>query len=344
MTQYSPDSDRIQWHGRMVQDKSGNRQLISSASGIKFRFTGDKCTIWLRNEVPAGNYNYISIVLDGIHQERKAIRADTFIPLEIKALKAAPFHEVELYKETEALIGMIAIHKIEADSLIAFPEEKRKKIEFIGNSISVGMSDDPSLVPCDKGKWFDQHNAYDTYGPVTARALNLDYMISGVSGIGIYRNWNSDSPVMGTVYDQANMSANPNELQWDFRLFTPDIVTVCLGTNDLSLGDGVTPRLPFDSTKFINAYVVFVQKINTHYPDAKIILLNTPLVGYANTEMLNACLESVKKKAESSIKQLKPMSVFAFTMIEGKGCGGHPDLIQQKRMADELIPVIKKML
>ncbi|MGB3080785.1 MAG: GDSL-type esterase/lipase family protein [Saprospiraceae bacterium] len=344
MTQYGPDSDRIHWYGRIVQDNSGNRVLVSSASGLKFRFGGDKCTIRLKNEVPAGNYNYFSIVLDGIHQQRIAIHADTFIPLEIKSLKSAPFHEVELYKETEALIGRIVINKIEADSLIAYSEDRRKKIEFIGNSITVGMSDDPSLVPCDKGTWFDQHNAYDTYGPRTARALDLEYMISGVSGIGIYRNWNTDGPTIGSVYDQANMSANSNELQWDFRQFSPDIVTICLGTNDMSAGDGVTPRLPFDSTRFINAYVAFIQKINTHYPDAKVLLLNTPLVSYANTEILNLCLQSVKAKAEASIPKLKSVSVFTFTMMEGKGCGGHPDLEQHKRMADELIPVIKKML
>jgi lysophospholipase L1-like esterase len=344
MTQYAPDSELIHWYGRIVHDTSVNRQLISSASGMRFRFAGDKCTIWLKNEDLASNYNYISIVLDSIHQQRMAIHDDTFIPLEIKSLKIAPFHEVEVYKETEAVLGRIVIKRIEADSLLAFTEDKRKKIEFIGNSITVGMSDDPSLVPCDKGKWFDQHNAYGAYGPRTARALNLDYMISGVSGIGIYRNWNTDSPTMGAVYDQAIMSANPNELQWDFRLFTPDIVTICLGTNDMSVGDGVTPRLPFDSTKFINAYVAFILKINTHYPDAKILLLNTPLVGYKNTELLNVCLESVKAKAEASIPKLKSLSVFAFSMFDGKGCGGHPDLEQHKRMAEELIPVIKNML
>ncbi len=343
-TQYATDSVRIHWFGRIVQDGSGNRQLISSASGMRFRYGGDKCTILLKNEVPQGNYNYISVVLDGIHQQRMAIHADTFIPLEIKSLKSAPFHEVEVYKETEAALGRVVIKSIEADSLIAFTEDKRKEIEFIGNSITVGMSDDPSLVPCDKGTWFDQHNAYDTYGPRTARALNLDYMINGVSGIGIYRNWNTSGPTIGAVYDQANMSANPSELQWDFRLFTPDIVTICLGTNDLSPGDGVTPRLPFDSTKFITAYVTFIQKINSHYPNAKVILLNTPLVGYKDTEMLTTCLQSVKAKAETSIPKLKSVSVFTFSMFDGKGCGGHPDLEQHKRMADELIPVIKKLL
>lgn len=139
MTQYGPDSDRIHWYGRIVQDNSGNRVLVSSASGLKFRFGGNKCTIRLKNEVPAGNYNYFSIVLDGIHQQRIAIHADTFIPLEIKSLKSAPFHEVELYKETEALIGRIVINKIEADSLIAYSEDRRKK----SNSSAI-----PSLLAC----------------------------------------------------------------------------------------------------------------------------------------------------------------------------------------------------
>ncbi|MFZ1678639.1 MAG: GDSL-type esterase/lipase family protein [Saprospiraceae bacterium] len=341
---YPATSVLLEWSGRTIQDIEGNRQLISSASGLKFRFEGDKSIFTLKNEAPDGNYNYISIVLDGIHQERMAIHAHTFISLEIKSLKSAPFHEVEVYKETEAVLGRIVIKSIAADSLLSIRVDERKKIEFIGNSITVGMSDDLSQIPCDKGTWFDQHNAYDAYGPRTARALNLDYMISGVSGIGIYRNWNTDGPTMGTVYDQAYMSADSKDLQWDFKQFTPDIVTICLGTNDLSAGDGVTPRLPFDTTRFINAYVSFLEKINGHYPKAQIVLLNSPIIGDANIGLLNSCLNAVKVNAEKKLNMNTRISVFAFSMFHGDGCGGHPDLEQHKRMADELIPVIKKML
>lgn len=343
MSVYPGTSGLLQWHGRTMQDAEGGRQLISSASGVTFRFTGDKCVVWLKNDAPDDNYNYISIVLDGIHQERRAIHFDTLTPFEIKVAKQSPYHNVDLYKETEAVNGRIVVSRIETDSLLATTGLKRKKIEFIGNSITVGMASDTSLIPCMHGTWYDQHNAYDAYGPRAARALDLDYMVSGVSGIGIYRNWNTDGPTMGSVYEQSYMDGNPAGPQWDFKQFTPDILTICLGTNDLSRGDGVTPRLPFDSIQFINAYVLFLEKINALYPDALIVLLNSPVTGGDN-EILNACLQAVKEKAEKTINQIKPVSVFTFKIFEGTGCDGHPDVEQHRMMAEELIPVIRKLL
>ncbi len=344
MIHYPASSNLIQWQGRTMKDKAGNRQLISTLAGMKFRFAGNECKVSLKNVAPGHEYNYISIVLDGIHQEREPIHSDTFTLFEIKADTKAPKHDVELYKETEAVCGWIVINGIHADSLKLIPEVSRKKIEFIGNSITVGMSDDASRVPCGSGAWYDQHNAYEAYGPRVARALNLDYMVNGVSGIGIYRNWNTDGPVIGNVYDQAYMDPNTLSPKWDFSIFTPDIVTICLGTNDLSTGDGVTPRLPFDSIKFINTYVSFLEKIHTHYPHARILLLNSPVIGGASFEMLNTCLKSVKEKAESTIKNLSPVSIFFFKNFEGSGCVGHPSVKDHARMAAELTPYIKQML
>ncbi|MEO6130779.1 MAG: GDSL-type esterase/lipase family protein [Saprospiraceae bacterium] len=343
MQTFPTNSEHIQWFGRTLEDKSGNRQLISSASGLKFRFTGEKCEIWLRNLAQGDDYNYISIVLDGIHQERKAIHFDTFTSVEIKTSVHAPFHDVELYKETEAVCGLIIVKNVRADSLHRLPEVNRKKIEFIGNSITVGMSADASHIPCMEGRWYDQHNAYNAYGPQVSRALNLDFTVYGVSGIGMYRNSSTDGPTVGNVYEQAYIDPNPNSVQWDFKKFIPDIVTICLGTNDLSEGDGVTHRLPFDSTKFINAYLVFLNRIHFHYPNAKILLLNTPLVGDKNIDLLNTCLLSVKEKVVTSIPDL-PISIFSLSMFRGAGCGGHPDVEDHKRMADELLPVIQRLL
>ncbi|MEP6793102.1 MAG: GDSL-type esterase/lipase family protein [Saprospiraceae bacterium] len=344
MINYPANSNLFQWHGRTVQDPSGNRLLISSASSLRFRFAGGQCRIWLKNIAPPDKYNYISIVLDGVHQGRRAIKVDTFSVIELKPLTKSPFHEVELYKETEPVLGAIIIRNVEADSLLQMPKTEKKKIEFIGNSVTVGMYDDESLVPCGGGTWFDQHNAYDAYGPKVARALDLDYIVNGVSGIGMYRNWNTDGPTMNDVYEQEFMNGNPNGLQWDFKQFTPDIVTICLGTNDISDGDGVTPRKPFDSSMYINVYVSFIEKIHHYYPEAAVLLLNTPMEDNYNTDILNHCLDAVKEKAQASIENLKPVSVFTFTKFSPGGCGGHPDLKDQKRMADELIPVIQKLL
>ena len=60
-----------------------------------------------------------------------------------------------------------------------------RRMEFIGNSITCGTGSDQSVVPCDKGVWQDQHNAYLSYGPAVARSFNAQWQLSAVSGIGL---------------------------------------------------------------------------------------------------------------------------------------------------------------
>lgn len=342
--QLFPANDpRLIWQGRTWEDKTGYTYLIGSASSLKFSFAGDRCKIWMKNAAPEGEYNYISMVIDGEKQPRKAIRYDTLSPVDIIPAHHASTHVVELYKETEAANGAVMISAIEADSLEKMPTSNRKRIEFIGNSITVGMSADESSIACDVGTWFDQHNAYDAFGPRVARALDMEYMLSGFSGIGMYRNTRADSPVIRDIYPSAFLSPNPNSPRWDFARFTPDIVSICLGTNDFSDGDGIAPRPPFDPALFIPAYVDFIKTIHAYYPEARIIMTNTPMLDGQKNEILMDCLQQIKTEAEASFTRLKPMNIFSFSSVYTGGCLGHPSVEEHGKMAEEMIEFVRKV-
>ena len=332
------------WQGRTMKDNSGNGYLIGSASSLKFRFQGNQCRIWLLNVSPPDGSNYISWVLDGSHYKRIPVGFEAFTSLDIPVRSASEFHDIEIYKETESSCGYVVINKIEAEEISETPKPVKKKIEFIGNSITAGMASDPSLVPCDEGNRCDQHNAYNAYGPRVARTLDCDYMIVAVSGIGAYRNWNTEYPVMPDVYESTFLTGQSDDPKWKFDEFIPDLVCINLGTNDFSDGDGITPRLPFDSTKFIDRYVELIGKVHNHYPEAKFLLLQHRMPGQHHMSMLDACLQSVKQKAETSIAGLKPVSILSFSYFIGSGCSGHPSVDEHGKMARELAPVISKLL
>lgn len=133
-------------------------------------------------------------------------------------------------------------------------------IEFIGNSITCGAAADASDIACGTAEYHDQHNAYMAYGPRLARMLNVNYMLSSVSGIGIYRNWNTDGPSMAQVYEKTDFQENGTAM-WDFSRYSPDVVSISLGTNDFSNGDGKTPRKPFDAEAFVSNYLKFVVSV-----------------------------------------------------------------------------------
>jgi hypothetical protein len=216
-------------------------------------------------------------------------------------------------------------------------------IEFIGNSITCGAAADVSEVPCGTGEYHDQHNSYYSYGPRVSRILRCNYIVSGVSGIGIYRNWNSNGPAMPQVYEKTDLG-DPSPRLWDFSLYKPNIVSIALGTNDFSNGDGKKERLPFDSAIFVSTYIKFVQLVKSKYTGAQIVLLGSPMMQGSRRLALQSYLEAVKQNIDALYVSDKPVAVFAFAPIQPKGCTGHPSVEDHAVLADQLAQFLKNLL
>ena len=335
---------RFIYEGRTFEDNSGFRALSGPGSSLKFRFKGNACKVWMATVSPEGWYNYISFVVDGKHYQRIPIEHIELSPVNIPIESDTELHDVEIYKETESSCGYILISTVDIDGegVAELPFGNKSKLEFIGNSITAGMSADPVFTNCGEGPWFSHSNAYDAFGPIVARRLNCTYMLSAVSGMGMYRNWNSDSPVMKDVYSSVELIADPKSPRLNYDEYHPDIIAICVGANDLSDGDGNTPRMPFDSTKFMESYISFVKNLHDHHPQAKYLLMNGPVNSPEKDEMFKACLTSLKPKLESAFKV--NVGLHFFPLMNPEGCDGHPDLAQQKEMALGLEPVLKAML
>ncbi len=159
--------------------------------------------------------------------------------------------------------------------------------------------------------------------------------------MGMYRNWNDEdtAPVMGDVYATTNLDGNTNNT-WDFSDKQPDLVSICLGTNDLSNGDGIKERKPFDPDKFTAKYIDFVKGIFERYPSTKLVLLTSPMVPGENNTLLLDCLQKVKAHFDTD----HTVAIFEFAPMQPKGCGAHPDLNDHKVMADQLVPFYTDVL
>lgn len=152
---------------------------------------------------------------------------------------------------------------------MAIQKPEAPLIEFIGNSITCGAAADASEITCGSGEYHDQHNAYYAYGSRAARTLGANFLLSSVSGIGVYRNWNSEGPAMPEVYEKVDFQEN-NPQNWNFDLLTPQIASIALGTDDFSNSDGIKERLPFDSANFVSTYINFIRLIkNQNIPMPK---------------------------------------------------------------------------
>jgi hypothetical protein len=328
-------------YGRFAMNGHFDLELISSAVHFGFQFTGTSFSI--RAHIPdSAGHNYLQYTVDGQYQKRIKIFGNNRQPLVVSELGNGK-HTIWIYKATEATTGPIFIEYIVAHHVSSLRVPDLPLIEFIGNSITCGAAADASEIPCGRGEYHDQHNAYYAYGPRVARMLNVNFILSSVSGIGIYRNWNSLSPVMPQVYEKTDFQEDDKRL-WDFNRYRPRIVSIALGTNDFSDGNGLKPRLPFDSAQFVNNYVGFVRLVKSKYPKTCIALLSSPMLNGNKRELLQRCLSSVKIQIDHLYPAGKPVEVYFFKPMLARGCGGHPSVEDHAILAKELLPFYKKLM
>lgn len=323
---FSADNPNIQYIGRIdFSDKKAPR-FWQPGVYIQFKFSGAKCAIVLRDEVLYGqNYNYLEIVVDGkAYRTQTTKRVDT---ITVANIEGSGKHTLALYKSTEASIGYLDFLGVFCDKLLQPDAKPLRKMEFIGNSITCGASSDPSKVPCGTGLWHDQNNAYVAYGPVAARALNAQYFLSSVSGIGLMHSCCNMDIIMPQVYDKVSM--RNDSIQWNFNLYQPDIVSICLGQND-----GVQ-----NLDTFVNNYYAFVKKIRTYYPHTTFLLLTSPMADDNLRTFLRKAISSVASKMKNSGD--KKVYTYVFEKQYSGGCTFHPTVEEHQQIAKELVQFIQ---
>jgi len=335
---FDAQSSEFKYSGRTEIQSDSTINLITSASGLEILFTGDTCSLLFKNATTNTPYNFVSIELDGEYKGRIKVENDSLKAYPVAVNKEAKLHRLLIVKSTEAQNGAITFGGIYCESITPVQTNTSSKIEFIGNSITCAMGADTTEIPCGTNQWFDQHNAYFAYGRLVANSLNADFMLSSVSGIGIYRTWNQESPEMPNVYQNTYLNSDSTK-KWDFSTFVPDVVSIVLGTNDLSDGDGVELRKAFNIDTFSIGYIEFVKTIYSKYPNTKIALLTSPMVTGAKDSVLNLCLLRVKSHFKD-----KKIEIFRFSGINPHGCSFHPNIEEHKRMADTLTLFFRMML
>ncbi len=340
---FSADNAQIFYSGRVDLTNDEAPVLIGSASFVEVNFAGDSCIVLLEKQNPEGEYNFVSIEVDNEYQGRIKLEKKGMNSYTIPVNSAIKNHRLRIFKSTEASNNTIVFGGLKCNVLLPLSEQSTRKIEFIGNSITCGMGIDWKEIPCGTGVWYDQHNAYFSYGRRAAEALNAQFMLSSVSGIGIYRNWNSLSPVMPDVYENKYLNTDSSK-KWDFDSFTPNLVSICLGTNDFSDGDGSTERLPFDSLRFVNNYIQLIETIYSHYPETQICLLTSPMVSGEHAKLFENCLTAVKSRFRSVRPSAKEIQLYFFSDLVPHGCDSHPDKEDHKIMAELLVPFYKEVM
>lgn len=330
MNFYGADDPHIRYTGRVDFSNPKEPHFWQSGVYVEVRFEGPTCQLLLKDEVLYGKWhNYIEIQVDDETPYRLQTRgkSDT---LTIEARIKAGSHRLVLCKNTETGLGYLGLAGVRCKKLLDLPPAPPHRVEFIGNSITCGAGSDLSVKTCGQGDWFEQDNAFLSYGPLTARALNAQWSLSAVSGIGLIHSCCNMSITMPQVFDKMNMKFD--SVRWDFSRYQPDVVTICLGQND-----GIQ-----DSAAFCGAYVHFLQELRGHYPSATFVCLTSPMAEAKLSAVLKRYVAAVASEAQRAGD--KRVFSYAFHKWYHHGCGGHPDLVEHKEIAGELTAFIKQTM
>ncbi|RFM32825.1 acetyl xylan esterase [Chitinophaga silvisoli] len=315
----------IQYTGRFVKPSFVRYRFWQPGVYIRAKFNGTYCNIIIEDEERYNQHNYLAIQIDDQPPRRIETKSAHNV---IQAAVNLPEgdHMITICKNTEAGIGYLDFLGFQCKKLLPITSTPSRRLEFIGNSITCGTGSDQSSFPCGQGQWYDQHNAYMSYGPLTARSLDAQWMLSSVSGIGLIHSCCDMKITMPQVFDKINM--RDDSLKWDFQKYQPHVLTICLGQNDGSQ----------DAATFCNAYVKFIRTLRGYYPNTSIVLLSSPM---ADAD-LSAVLKTYIKKVVASCGD-KNVSYFFFSKRYHGGCGDHPTLEEHKLIAGELTAYIKKL-
>ncbi len=324
---FIPASDtNIQYVGRFDFTDKTNPAFMYSGCMIRTAFTGTSLQLHLRDD---SLRNWFTVKLD---DSVFAINTNAPAGLYILA-KDLPdtTHYVQLSRRTEWHGGNTIFSGFEIDKgkkLLPLPSKKRS-IEFIGNSITCGCGNE--------GRSREEHfsyateNNYLTYGCITARNLDADYIAVCRSGIGMYQAYDGNKNfVQPLLYDEIAVNS---KAKWDYKNNEPAVVIIELGANDLAK--------PLDSSAFVEAYIGFVNKIRNNYPDAAIVCAAGPNEESDTSLRFQSLVRAVTDHFSPGDKSVY---YFSFSAIESNGSDWHPDLRGHQLMANELTPFLKKIL
>ncbi|TRX62584.1 electron transporter RnfD [Fulvivirga sp. M361] len=325
----------IAYSGRIDTSWVQGAGLHWSGTSIKINFEGESIAALLQDD--KGD-NYYNIIVDD--DSLFILRPDTVkrYYLLTQSLPEGK-HTVEIFKRTEWERGKTVFYgfRITGNAkLLPGPMDKKRKIEFYGNSITAGYAVEDLSGKDSPDSTFT--NNYRSYSAITARHFDAEYQCICKSGIGIMISW---APlIMPEMYDRLVPSDTASK--WDFSLYTPDIVVINLFQNDSWLVN-MPERAEFkanfgdtapDDDDIINAYQKFVAIIRGHYPDTHIICalgnMDATRVGSKWTDYI-----------EQAVDNLNDSKIYTHFM-PFKNTPGHPSIKEQQDMADGLVQFIEE--
>jgi lysophospholipase L1-like esterase len=251
-------------------------------------------------------------------------------------------HELQLLKVTEASYSdaqglmQLGVLRVTGAHIVDSPppHEKKKKLLFVGDSISAAYGVD-GTNPCSFSSSLE--DVSHGYALLVARALDAEVSVLAWSGKGVVRNYGDANPVsaepMPALYNRTLATGQQPQSHnyWAPQRFVADVVVVMLGSNDYS-----TAPAPADE-QFVAGYLALLQQIHADYPLAAVLAMCAPMNHGPQCANIAAAASAATPAAAFFV-------VPVATLDSGYGCDSHPNQSSQQAIAQAVLPTIKGLL
>jgi lysophospholipase L1-like esterase len=322
--------------GRVVTSTvAGHAAYTYSWPGVYFeaRFIGDAVDVKIDDA-----QNNLYLYVDGVHKLTLTRPGRTTVSL--RDLDGS-VHVVRLEKasETQDSTGTFDGFYIGTGEQALPPPRYDRRIEFIGDSYTVGYGDTARGQTCTVDDVRETTDTSESFAPLTAKHFNAAYRIVASSGHGVVRNYGGRDPgdTMPVLYPY---SLFDRSVPADDSFWTPDVVVIGLGTNDFStpLGDGEAWHTRAElHADFVRRYVEFVGQLRAKWPTAQFILMASTSFDHEIVDAVNAVADTLKHGGMTNL------DVLAFDGLDYQACDGHPSLNDEHLLSQLLIERLARL-
>lgn len=275
--------------------------------------------------------SWIDVIVDGgTPQTIKVPQQATEI--ELFNFPTAAKHRVEITHRSENWHGNVTLKELSVTGggFFAAPALPKRKMLVLGDSVTCGEAIDRVAGEEKNTRWW---NARESYGMLTAKALNAQVNLVCWGGRGLIRSWNgkTDDANLPDFYEYAVGDNNP-AYKWDHKQYQPDLIVSAIGTNDFSQG------IPERET-YVTAYVKLINKLLANHPKAHIALTEGAIL---NNEKKAALIDYIRE-AISRVNDSRVHQVTS-THYPGDASDAHPTKEQHAAMAKDLAPQLKSLM
>ncbi len=312
----------VSFTGRVQRMDDGSVRYDWVGTYLQTDFTGTSVSIRVSEE----GESWHNVFIDGVLKQKIQIKGKEPHDVLLADRLAKGTHRLMLQKCTEGEHGLVRLYSLTAKGDFKAVAPKQRMIEIIGDSYTCGYgSESPTNSEHFK---LSTENCDKAYACLLAHYFDADYSIVAHSGMGVTRNFNGNKrPTMSVRYGK--LFDDHDNVAYDFKAYTPNLVIINLGTNDFSV-EGAP-------SQYVNDYVKLIANVRSHYNNVPILCV-TP---HSANIFLLAALQELKARVAGmkGVRVTQPMPDIVDFGTD-MGADGHPNWRGHRKIAMTLIPQV----